>query len=65
MVNECRDCRAGRPHCHGTLIRHSTQHWECTDTDCDHPELFTHSLTIDCEALGCECGEQGRQRVAV
>lgn len=65
MGNDCRECLAGRPHCHGTLIRHSTQYWQCTDSDCSHPELLLHSLTMDCEAIGCECREDSRDRYAV
>lgn len=65
MGNDCRDCLAGRPHCHGTLIRHSTQDRQCTEPGCVHPEVLTHSLTIDCESLGCDCGEQDGRRLAV
>lgn len=65
MGNGCRECLAARPHCHGTLIRHSTQQWQCTDTDCSHPELLLHSLTIDCDAVGCDCQEDSRDRFAV
>ena len=65
MGDDCRDCRAGRAHCHGTLICHTTQHWQCTDPDCTHPELLLHSLVLDCDALGCPCGEHDDQSMAV
>lgn len=50
--------------CHGTLIHHPGQYWQCTDPDCAHPELAVHALSIDCEAVGCECCEpvQSRRR---
>ena len=51
----CRECLAGLPHCHGTLIRHPGQHLQCTEPDCTHPDMFLHSLSIDCAAIGCEC----------
>lgn len=63
-LTECRECTIGRPHCHGTLIRHSTQHQQCTDADCEHVEVLLHTLTIDCEALGCRCGESELRRAA-
>ena len=37
----------------------------CTDPDCAHPEVLMHSLSIDCEAIGCDCGERGSHRLAV
>lgn len=67
----CRECLAGRPHCHGTLIRHGgpaarCTETECTEPDCFHPEVLLHSLTIDCEAVGCDCGvEPGARRAAI
>ena len=64
MGTDCRDCLSGRAHCHGTLIRHSTS-WQCTDPDCSHPELLLHALRIDCEAIGCPCGERFEQSAAV
>ena len=70
MGNDCRECAAGTPHCHGTLIHHSTAHLQCTDHDCTHPEVLLHSLTIDCDALGCLCAgwnfdESGAGRAAM
>lgn len=61
----CRECREGRPHCHGTLVRHPGQHWQCTEPDCAHPEILLHSLRIDCEALGCRCAEPAQSRSAI
>ncbi len=65
MGNDCRECLAGLPHCHGTLIRHPGQHMQCTEPDCAHPEGLLHSLSIDCGAIGCECLEHDDQMVAV
>lgn len=65
MGNECRECLAGRPHCHGTLIHHAGQSPQCTEPGCSHPEILLHSLTVDCEAIGCECGERGGYWVAI
>jgi hypothetical protein len=62
---ECRECLAGRPHCHGTLIRHHGAHRQCTDADCAHPEVLMHALEVDCEAIGCECGDRGERRLAI
>jgi hypothetical protein len=53
----CRSCEAGWEHCHGTVVRHSLRHWECTDVDCPSPELVPHSVIIDCEAVGCACDQ--------
>ncbi|MGB8389564.1 hypothetical protein [Mycobacterium sp.] len=57
MSSDCRDCRAGLDHCHGTVIRHSLRRWECTEADCDGPELLPHAFVIDCDAVGCGCAE--------
>lgn len=65
MGKECRECLAGRPHCHGTLIHHWRHRPQCTDPACAHPEVLMHSLSVDCEAIGCECGEQDSHRQVV
>lgn len=65
MGLDCRECIAGRPHCHGTLIRHAGQRWQCTEPDCTYPEVLLHSLSIDCEAVGCECGSRDDNQLAV
>jgi len=73
IVNDCRECLAGQPHCHGTLIhhggRHGGQHWgqqsQCTDPDCTHPEVLLHSLSVDCDVIGCDCGEGTGDQLAV
>ena len=61
MSADCRDCRAGLDHCHGTIICHSQgRFWgrtECTEPDCDSPELLPHAFVVDCDAIGCECSE--------
>lgn len=59
---ECRDCRAGRVHCHGTLIRHHAGRPQCTEPGCEHAELFLHVLTIDCDAIGCDCSDADLSR---
>ena len=61
----CRDCAAGRAHCHGTLICHPGLFRECTEPECGHPEALLHSLTVDCDALGCECGVPRAGRLAM
>ena len=53
----CRKCEAGWEHCHGTVIRHSLRHAECTHFDCPDPELIPHALVIDCDVVGCECAQ--------
>ena len=55
MSNDCRDCRAGLEHCHGTLIHHWLHRSECTDPDCTSPELLPHTFVVDCDAVGCDC----------
>jgi len=55
MSNDCRDCRAGLEHCHGTLIHHWLHRSECTDEDCAGPELLPHTFVVDCDAVGCDC----------
>jgi hypothetical protein len=61
MSADCRDCRAGLDHCHGTIIRHSGgRFWgrsECTEPDCFAPELLPHTFVIDCDSIGCGCAE--------
>lgn len=61
----CRECLAGWPHCHGTLIHHWGQRSQCTDPDCDNPEVLLHSLSVDCDAIGCDCGARGGHRLVV
>ncbi|MGB9227276.1 hypothetical protein [Mycobacterium sp.] len=55
MSAACRDCRAGLEHCHGTVIRHALSRPDCTEPDCDGPELVPHSFVVDCDAVGCAC----------
>jgi hypothetical protein len=57
MSDDCRDCRAGLDHCHGTIIHHSLRRWECTETDCTSPELVSHTFFLDCDSVGCTCAE--------
>jgi hypothetical protein len=53
---ECRACRDGLQHCHGTVIRHSGRRAECTEDGCVTPEAM-HTFTVDCDSIGCSCGE--------
>jgi hypothetical protein len=53
----CRRCRDGWAHCHGTVIIHALSRAECTEPDCDGPDLIAHELRIDCDAAGCRCGQ--------
>ncbi|AKN15753.1 hypothetical protein [Mycobacterium haemophilum] len=61
MSDDCRDCRAGLGHCHGTIIRHSIGgllgQSECTEAGCVSPELLPHGFVVDCDAVGCGCAE--------
>jgi hypothetical protein len=57
MSAECRDCRDGLDHCHGTIIRHSSHRPECTEAGCVSPELLPHTFVVDCDAVGCRCAE--------
>ncbi|MDX1882344.1 hypothetical protein [Mycolicibacterium sp. 120270] len=56
MDNDCRGCRAGLDHCHGTVIHHALQWVECTEDDCVMPEI-AHAFVVDCEAIGCVCAQ--------
>ena len=57
MGAACWRCEAGWEHCHGTVIRHSLRHAECTDHGCPGAELVPHGLVIDCDAVGCACDQ--------
>jgi hypothetical protein len=57
MSSDCRECRAGVEHCHGTIIDHPGRRLECTELDCDHPDGVAHAFHIDCDVVGCRCGE--------
>ena len=54
MSGECRECRAGLEHCHGTVIIHELYRSECTEDGCETPEAI-HMFRIDCDAIGCTC----------
>jgi hypothetical protein len=56
MDSDCRGCRDGLDHCHGTVIHHALARWECTEDDCVTPEVV-HTFVIDCEAIGCGCAQ--------
>ncbi|MBV9089006.1 MAG: hypothetical protein JO044_03720 [Mycobacteriaceae bacterium] len=57
MSLQCRDCRDGWEHCHGTVIQHPQRRSECTQDDCDSPDRIPHTFSIDCAAVGCRCGQ--------
>lgn len=56
MDSDCRECRAGLEHCHGTVIHHMLAWTECTEDDCVTPEVV-HTFVIDCQAVGCTCAQ--------
>jgi hypothetical protein len=56
MSSDCRECRAGLEHCHGTIIFHPCRRAECTEDGCHGPDGIPHAFRIDCEAVGCRCG---------
>lgn len=64
MTNQCRECRDGLEHCHGTVIVHARFGAECTESDCDRPEL-AHTYRIDCDAIGCACAVTGAATAVV
>ncbi|WP_231645281.1 hypothetical protein [Mycolicibacterium mengxianglii] len=57
MNAHCRDCEADQDHCHGTVIRHTLWRSECTEDGCTAPELIGHTYVMDCDAVGCACGQ--------
>lgn len=57
MTIQCRACRLGLEHCHGTLIHHAFLRTECTEDDCVVTDSV-HELRIDCSAVGCICDER-------
>jgi len=65
MTGQCRECRATGPHCHGALIRHPGGFSHCTEPGCGDSEVLLHSFSVDCETLGCGCGESVAHRHAV
>ena len=56
MDSDCRGCRDGLDHCHGTVIHHALARSECTEDDCVTPEVV-HTFVIDCEAISCGCAQ--------
>lgn len=57
MSIQCRECRAGLEHCHGTVIHHARYRIECTEDGCETPEVL-HVFSVDCNAIGCLCDSQ-------
>ena len=57
MSMQCRDCRDGWEHCHGTVIIHLLRHTECTEDACGGANHIPHAFRMDCEAVGCPCGQ--------
>ncbi len=56
MSSDCRLCRQRLEHCHGTVIHHTRHRSECTEDGCVTPEAV-HAYVIDCDAVGCTCGQ--------
>jgi hypothetical protein len=54
MTIQCRECRDGLEHCHGTVILHVGFGAECTEPGCERPEV-AHAYRLDCEHVGCRC----------
>jgi len=63
MSTQCRYCRDGLEHCHGTVIIHVQHRAECTEDGCLHPENIAHTWRIDCGAVGCGCGQSAAMAV--
>jgi hypothetical protein len=63
----CRECGAGvdagMEHCHGTVIIHALHRAECTEDGCETTEIV-HAYRIDCDAVGCPCGQQLHLKIA-
>lgn len=57
MSMQCHDCRDGLEHCHGAIIIHLLRRTECTEDGCDGATHIPHAFRMDCEAVGCRCGE--------
>ncbi len=51
--------------CRGTLVVHLDRSLECTDVDCEFPDLLNHTFVIDCSMVmgGC-CVEEPAEFVA-
>lgn len=56
MGTDCRECRTGLAHCHGTIVDHLLGTPECTDAGCTDTHPVLHAYAIGCEAIGCWCG---------
>ena len=54
-MNSSPDFDRGVEVCHGTLVVHADRTLECTDADCDFPDLLSHAFVIDCGSVlgGC------------
>jgi hypothetical protein len=63
MSLQCRDCRDGSEHCHGTVIHHAQRRSECTEDDCDSPDRIPHMFSVDCDVAGCSCGQSAAMAV--
>lgn len=57
MQNVCSDCAAELDHCHGTLIEHHDDGFECSEADCVDIDLVRHELRVDCGSIvgSCAC----------
>ncbi|MGB3483882.1 MAG: hypothetical protein WBB07_16915 [Mycobacterium sp.] len=48
---------AGWRACRGALVVHALWRAECTEDQCEAPELTAHDFVLDCDAVGCECAQ--------
>lgn len=55
MMTSSPDSDLGVDVCQGTLVVHVDRTLECTEADCDFPDLLTHTFVIDCRTVlgGC------------
>jgi hypothetical protein len=54
VTSRCRECLDGLDHCHGTVILHARFGSECTEPECERPDV-AHAYRLDCDAIGCKC----------
>ena len=59
MIN-CRGCEPGIEHCHGTLVRHDDESWECTAGADGAAEpctgdVLAHDFVLSCGDLWAGC----------
>jgi hypothetical protein len=66
MMTSSPDTDLGLEVCHGTLVVHVDRSLECTDADCEFPDLLTHAFAIDCRTVmgGCCIPDETAERTA-